>query len=142
MAPRMMMREDPEVSELVMQRFRDEGVAVLVNHRAKEFVIENGEKILIAEHAGKDVRIPFDAVLVAVGRAANLKGLRPGRTGHPDRAHRRDQRIPANQLPQHLRRRRCRRARSSSPTPPRTRPGMPRSMRCSTPSRNSRPITR
>ena len=75
MGDRIMAREDPEVSELVMQRFRDEGVAVLVNHRAKEFVIENGEKILIAEHAGKDVRIPFDAVLVAVGRAANLKGF-------------------------------------------------------------------
>ena len=75
MGERIMAREDPEVSELVMQRFRDEGVAVLVNHRAKEFVIENGEKILIAEHAGKDVRIPFDAVLVAVGRAANLKGF-------------------------------------------------------------------
>ena len=75
MGERIMAREDPEVSELVMQRFRDEGVAVLVSHRAKEFVIENGEKILIAEHAGKDVRIPFDAVLVAVGRAANLKGF-------------------------------------------------------------------
>jgi pyruvate/2-oxoglutarate dehydrogenase complex dihydrolipoamide dehydrogenase (E3) component/uncharacterized membrane protein YdjX (TVP38/TMEM64 family) len=75
MAPRLMMREDPEVSELVTERFRAEGVAVLVNHRAKQFVIESGEKILIAEFEGKDVRIPFDAVLVAVGRAANLKGF-------------------------------------------------------------------
>ena len=33
------------------------------------------ENILIAEHQGQDVRIPFDAVLVAVGRAANLKGF-------------------------------------------------------------------
>ncbi|MGB4228467.1 MAG: FAD-dependent oxidoreductase [Candidatus Dechloromonas phosphoritropha] len=74
MGPRLLSREDPEVSELVAERFRAEGVAVLVNHRAKEFVIENGEKILIAEHDGKDVRLPFDAVLVAVGRAANLKG--------------------------------------------------------------------
>ena len=74
MAPRLMMREDPEVSEMVMARFRAEGVAVLVGHTAKSFVIENGEKILIAEHAGADVRIPFDVVLVAVGRAANLKG--------------------------------------------------------------------
>ena len=74
MGPRLLSREDPEVSELVAERFRTEGVAVLVNHRAKEFVIENGEKILIAEHDGKDVRLPFDAVLVAVGRAANLKG--------------------------------------------------------------------
>ena len=75
MAPRILMREDTEVSELVTSRFRAEGIAVLVNHRAKEFMIEHGEKILIAEHAGRDVRIPFDAVLVAVGRAANLKGF-------------------------------------------------------------------
>jgi len=74
MAPRIMMREDPEVSEMVMQRFRDEGIAVLVNHQGKQFVIENEEKILVAEHAGKPVRIPFDAVLVAVGRVANLNG--------------------------------------------------------------------
>jgi len=75
MAPRLMIREDPEVSELVAQRFRAEGIAVLLNHRAKQFVSENGEKILIAEYEGKDVRIPFDAVLVAVGRVANLKGF-------------------------------------------------------------------
>ncbi len=75
MAPRLMIREDLEVSELVTQRFRTEGIAVLLNHRAKQFISENGEKILIAEYAGQDVRIPFDAVLVAVGRAANLKGF-------------------------------------------------------------------
>ncbi len=75
MAPRIMLREDPEVSELVTQRLRAEGVAVLVNHRAKDFIIDNGEKVLIAEHRGQDVRIPFDVVLVAVGRAANLKGF-------------------------------------------------------------------
>ena len=78
MAPRILMREDPDVSEIVTQRFRDEGIAVLVNHKAKRFVIENGEKILVAEHDGPDgtieVRIPFDAMLVAVGRAANLTG--------------------------------------------------------------------
>ncbi len=74
MAPRLMIREDPEVSDLVVQRFRTEGIDVLLNHKAKQFVVENGEKILIAEHEGRDVRIPFDAVLVAVGRVANLKG--------------------------------------------------------------------
>ena len=74
MAPRILVREDPEVSDLVTQRFRAEGIDVRVNHRAKQFVIENGEKILIAEYDGRDVRVPFDALLVAVGRVANLKG--------------------------------------------------------------------
>jgi pyruvate/2-oxoglutarate dehydrogenase complex dihydrolipoamide dehydrogenase (E3) component len=74
MAPRILMREDTEVSDLVAARFRAEGIDVLTNHKAKQFLIENGEKILIAEHQGRDVRIPFDGLLVAVGRVANLKG--------------------------------------------------------------------
>ncbi|MBI5108806.1 MAG: FAD-dependent oxidoreductase [Rhodocyclales bacterium] len=74
MLPRLMIREDPEVSELVAARFRNEGIDVLLNHKAMRFVVENGEKALIAEHEGREVRIPFDAVLVAVGRVANLKG--------------------------------------------------------------------
>ena len=74
MAPRILIREDPEVSGRVTARFRQEGIQVLVNHRAKQFVVENGEKILIAEHDGSDTRIPFDAVLVAVGRMANTTG--------------------------------------------------------------------
>ena len=74
MAPRLMMREDAEVSDLVSARFRKEGIDVLLNHKAKAFLFENGEKILIAEHEGRDVRIPFDTVLVAVGRIANLTG--------------------------------------------------------------------
>ena len=75
MAPRIMIREDMEVSERVTQRFRAEGIDVLLDHRAKQFIIENGEKVLIAEYAGQDVRITFDAVLVAVGRVANLEGF-------------------------------------------------------------------
>ncbi|MEF8758734.1 MAG: FAD-dependent oxidoreductase [Candidatus Accumulibacter sp. UW25] len=74
MAPRILIREDPEVSELVTRRFRREGIEVRVNHTAKRFVVENGEKILIAEHEGREVRMAFDAVLVAVGRVANLTG--------------------------------------------------------------------
>ena len=74
MLPRIMIREDAEVSELVTRRFRAEGIAVLTNHKARQFLVEDGEKILVAEHEGRDVRIPFDAVLVAVGRVANLQG--------------------------------------------------------------------
>ena len=74
MLPRIMIREDPEFSELVMKRFRDEGVEVLVNHKAKEVRVENGEKVLIVEHEGKDKRIACDEILCAVGRVANTQG--------------------------------------------------------------------
>ncbi len=74
MLPRILIREDPEVSALVTERFRAEGIEVLIEHKAKRFLVEDGEKVLIAEHGGGDRRIPFDAVLVAVGRVANLTG--------------------------------------------------------------------
>ncbi|MBL8382827.1 MAG: FAD-dependent oxidoreductase [Burkholderiales bacterium] len=74
MAPRIMGREDPEVSQMVMERFRAEGVNVLVGHRAKEFRVENGERVLIAEHDGRDVTIAFDTVLCALGRTPNVTG--------------------------------------------------------------------
>ena len=74
MAARLLLREDPEVSALVEQRFRDEGIAVLTGHAAKRIDVVGADKFLIAEHQGQDVRIPFDALLVAVGRSANLRG--------------------------------------------------------------------
>ncbi len=74
MAPRIMIREDPEFSAMVRKQFESEGVRVLTGHKAKEFIVDNGERILIAEVEGKDVRIPFDALLVAVGRAPNVTG--------------------------------------------------------------------
>ncbi len=74
MLPRLMMREDVDVSEVVMAKFIKEGIAVKLEHTAKEFIIENGEKILIAEHKGEQVRIAFDQVLLAIGRVANTTG--------------------------------------------------------------------
>ena len=74
MVPRLLIREDSDVSEIVMAKFRQEGIDVLVEHTAKQFIIENGEKILIAEHQGQEVRIPFDQVLLAIGRIANTQG--------------------------------------------------------------------
>jgi len=79
MLPRLLVREDEEVSALVRSRFEAEGIRVLVGHRAKQFVDENGEKVLVAETVegdgkGRDVRIAFDEVLVAVGRIANTAG--------------------------------------------------------------------
>jgi len=74
MLPRIMIREDPEISAMVADRFRAEGIQVLVNHKAKAFRRDNGEKVLLAEIEGREVRIPFDQVLVAVGRVATTNG--------------------------------------------------------------------
>ena len=74
MLPRILVREDPEISALVHQRLEADGVDVRVDHKATEFRIDDARKLLLCEHQGAPVEIEFDEVLVAVGRVANLTG--------------------------------------------------------------------
>ena len=74
MAPRLLVREDEDVSALVAARFVAEGVDVRTGHAAKRFEVVDGVRTLIAEREGETVRIAFDAVIVAVGRVARLTG--------------------------------------------------------------------
>ena len=74
MLPRILPREDPEFGELVSRRFRDEGIEVLAGHKAKEVRDEGGGKVVVVEHGGEERRIACDAILCAVGRAANVEG--------------------------------------------------------------------
>jgi pyruvate/2-oxoglutarate dehydrogenase complex dihydrolipoamide dehydrogenase (E3) component/uncharacterized membrane protein YdjX (TVP38/TMEM64 family) len=73
-APRLLVREDAEVSDLVAARLRAEGLTVLTEHEALRIEVVDGEKRLVAGHAGAEVSVPFDALLVAVGRKARLEG--------------------------------------------------------------------
>ena len=75
MLPRLMPREDEDAAALVTSSLRDSGVTVLTNHKAARFAVEDGEKVLYAQADGGEKRLPFDAVLVAVGRRANTDGL-------------------------------------------------------------------
>ncbi|MCG8391573.1 MAG: FAD-dependent oxidoreductase [Pseudomonadales bacterium] len=72
---RLMVREDPEASELVKQSLENSGVQVLTGHNAIRFSHDNAEKCLHVEHDGQEKVLPFDAVLVAVGRKANTDHL-------------------------------------------------------------------
>jgi pyruvate/2-oxoglutarate dehydrogenase complex dihydrolipoamide dehydrogenase (E3) component/uncharacterized membrane protein YdjX (TVP38/TMEM64 family) len=74
MASRLMLREDPEVSAMVAERFRAEGVTLLLGHKAKSFAVEGGEKVMTAEFEGREVKVSFDAVLCALGRTPNVTG--------------------------------------------------------------------
>ena len=74
MLPRLLVREDPEISALVTQRFRGEGIDVLVQHKAKRVIVEGGEKKLVVEHAGEERSIAFDELLCALGRTPNVQG--------------------------------------------------------------------
>ena len=73
--PRLMRREDPEVSELVQERFLAEGVDLRLNHTMLEFAEDEQGRKLVCEHEGERVEIRFDRLLVATGRQANVTGF-------------------------------------------------------------------
>lgn len=74
MAPRLLMREDEDASQLVLGQFMEEGIDVRLGHTARQFVVENDEKTLLVEHEGKTIPIPFDGILLALGRMPNTSG--------------------------------------------------------------------
>ncbi len=75
MLPRIMSREDPEVSDCIQRQFEQEGIRVLTGHAAREVIRENGENVLLCESEGETVRVPFDNILIAVGRKPNVTGF-------------------------------------------------------------------
>ena len=74
MAPRILIREDEDVSRIASSFLEDEGVEVLTNHKAMSVEHEGDEKILVVEHNGIEKRIAFDDLICAVGRSARLQG--------------------------------------------------------------------
>jgi pyruvate/2-oxoglutarate dehydrogenase complex dihydrolipoamide dehydrogenase (E3) component/uncharacterized membrane protein YdjX (TVP38/TMEM64 family) len=74
MAPRLMGREDIEVSELARAALTRDGIDVLTGHKALRCERDGERKFMVVEHQGQERRIEFDALLCAVGRVARLQG--------------------------------------------------------------------
>ncbi|OQW49198.1 MAG: pyridine nucleotide-disulfide oxidoreductase [Proteobacteria bacterium SG_bin7] len=72
-APRILAREDEDVSNILTTELLKEGVTVLTEHHALR--VDAGAKVLICEYHGKEVRVPFDEILLAIGRQANIRGF-------------------------------------------------------------------
>ena len=75
MAPRILLREDPEVSAAVADRLRAEGADLRTDHRALEFGQDADGQSLSCAYRGGTLRLGFDQLLVAVGRKANIEGF-------------------------------------------------------------------
>lgn len=80
MLPRILIREDEEVSVLVQQQLVAEGVDVLTNTKAQSAKLVDGKKYLVCERDGETLEVEFDQILVAVGRkprtdAAGIKDV-------------------------------------------------------------------
>lgn len=75
MMPRIMLHEDPEISNMVAESLSNDGVHILTDHTATGVVQNNDSNILICKHKGENIKIPFDVILIAVGRSANTQGV-------------------------------------------------------------------
>ncbi len=75
MAPRLLLREDPDVSALVAAGLRADGVNVLTEHQALRVEVVAGEKRLIVKHGQEELSIAFDQLLCAVGRSPRVTGF-------------------------------------------------------------------
>jgi len=75
MMDRLLPREDSEISGIIREQFEKEGLEVLLGHRAVRFESQNEKNRLVANYQGEEVDIPFDQILIAVGRKANSEEL-------------------------------------------------------------------
>jgi len=75
MGNRLLGPEDEDSAALLTQQLQREGITILAGHKAKRFEQHDGKPVLIAEHQGEEIVLPFDRVLIALGRQANLSGV-------------------------------------------------------------------
>ncbi|MDQ3286731.1 MAG: FAD-dependent oxidoreductase [Pseudomonadota bacterium] len=75
MAPRLLPREDADAAAEVQARFDTEGVTVFTGCKALRVEREGEGGTLVCDRDGEEVRVPFDRLLVALGRKANVEGF-------------------------------------------------------------------
>ncbi|UKA28087.1 dihydrolipoyl dehydrogenase [Photobacterium damselae] len=81
MAPQLLIREDSDAAKLVQDSLIADGVDIKLEHKAMRFesiVDANGKtmgKVYLDFHNEQQVTVEFDAVLLALGRVANVQGF-------------------------------------------------------------------
>ena len=75
MAPRLLIREDEEVSQYALDALRADGVNVLCHHKALRCEMKDSKKYLTVEFEGKETALEYDQLICAVGRSARLTGF-------------------------------------------------------------------
>lgn len=74
-AEHILAREDRDVAQLAAQSLSADGVKLLTAHKALRFAVEAENKTLVVEHQGQEQSIPYDQVILALGRKARLTGF-------------------------------------------------------------------
>ncbi len=75
MVSRILIREDEEISAMVEESLKQDGIDLLVGHTASQVVNNGNKNTLVCTHETGNIHVEFDCLLVAVGRRANTKGI-------------------------------------------------------------------
>ena len=71
----VLSKEDPDAALHLQTQLEKDGIDLRLNTSAIAVETTSEGNVLLVEFAGKEERIPFDKILVAVGRQANLTGF-------------------------------------------------------------------
>ncbi len=72
---RLLPKEDADVGSFVLEKFKEEGVLVLTEHKAIRIEKDGERKFVICKHLDQEVKVEFDQLLIALGRKANVTGF-------------------------------------------------------------------
>ncbi|ABG38925.1 pyridine nucleotide-disulfide oxidoreductase dimerization region [Paraglaciecola sp. T6c] len=71
----VLSKEDPDAAKHLQIQLEKDGIDLRLNTSAMAVETTSEGNVLVVEFEGKEERIPFDKILVAVGRQANLTGF-------------------------------------------------------------------
>tara|TARA_R110002012_G_scaffold250358_1_gene428172 strand:- start:2217 stop:4358 length:2142 start_codon:yes stop_codon:yes gene_type:complete len=71
----VLSKEDPDAAKHLQVQLEKDGIDLRLNTSAMAVETTSEGNMLVVEFEGKEERIPFDKILVAVGRQANLTGF-------------------------------------------------------------------
>ncbi|MFT6778797.1 MAG: pyruvate/2-oxoglutarate dehydrogenase complex dihydrolipoamide dehydrogenase (E3) component [Paraglaciecola sp.] len=75
MLPQLLAKEDSDAAQYLYDQLIEDGVDVRLNTTATAIEKTAKGKFIVLEKDGKQEKLPFDEILIAVGRIANLKGF-------------------------------------------------------------------
>lgn len=71
----LMPKEDDEAQNMVQQKFIQEGIDLHLSTEARSIEVREGQAYLIAQGPDGQIELPFDRILLALGRQANVSGF-------------------------------------------------------------------
>lgn len=74
-APRIMPKEEPELSKLLGEILEAEGIELCISANVVRAGVENGRRFVVAEMDGSEKRFEAEIILLAAGRVARVDDL-------------------------------------------------------------------